>query len=102
MVGGAGDCDGFFVAASEVPWGAFRFSGGFILSSDAPIMGNVGPSLEYGGVAAIVVVFASFSDEDVNMSLMRCAFAMLSNRVANFYQKKSCSPAVYWDCCVFD
>ena len=38
-------------------------------------IGNVGPSLEYGGVAVRIVV--SFSDEDAKMSLMRFGSGMV-------------------------
>jgi hypothetical protein len=88
IVGGAGDSDGFFVAALAYPSCAFRFltaftffavatSAAFDAPSRAPIIGSEGPSLEYGGVAVTVVAFASFSDDDANISLMRFGLAIV-------------------------
>lgn len=55
---------------------AFRFLVGSEPVSWAPMMGSVGPSLEYGGVAVTVVVSLSFSDEDAKISLMRFGLAI--------------------------
>lgn len=73
---GATCCDGFFVAVLELSFVAFRFLLGCFSFSGAPMMGNVGPSLEYGGVAVTAVVSAPFSDGDANNSLIRFGFAM--------------------------
>jgi len=43
------------------------------------MMGRVGPSLEYGGLAVTVVVLASFSADDANISLMRFGFPIMTN-----------------------
>ena len=76
-MGGAGGCNGFFVTGSFSSCD-FRFFEGLLAASVAPIIGSVGPSLEYGGVAVAVVVLGPFSDEEVNISLMRFGLAMMA------------------------
>jgi hypothetical protein len=44
------------------------------------MIGSVGPSLEYGGVALIVVVLASLSAEEANISLMRFGLPIFNDR----------------------
>ena len=78
-MGGDGGCDGFFEAVPLILSCAFRFLPAVGASSGAPMIGSVGPSLEYGGLAVTVVVLASFSADDANISLMRFALPMFNS-----------------------
>lgn len=99
-MGGDGGCDCFLGAIPLTLSCAFRLlpatlaPSAFNASSSTPMMGSVGPSLEYGGVAVTVVILASFSADDANTSLVRFGFPITNDRTHAIVETKCVAVSV--------